>query len=76
MKQSSKAEELAESIFKENAAEEKKEKRTQRCTYLLLSWGLQAFCALLTAVALTWVSIQFMRLWGVLGVTSQEPPGL
>ena len=76
MKESSKGEELAEAIFKENAVEDKQEERKQRCTYLLISWAIQGFCGLFVAVGLTWAVIQFMRLWGVLGVTSQEPPGL
>ena len=76
MDSSSKAEKLAETIFTEAAAKTEKKKRTRRCTYLLISWGLQGLCALLVTVALTWMVIQFMRIWGILGVTSQEPPGL
>jgi hypothetical protein len=76
MEPPSKGEELAEKIFNENYKEEQAKKRTRRLTYLLISWTLQAFCALLVLAGLTWAVIQFMRLWGVLGVTSQEPPGL
>jgi len=72
---SSKAGELAEAIFQENASKQEEAQRGRRCTYLLISWGLQLFCVILVGVALIWGTIQFLRLTNLLGV-SQEPPGL
>ena len=61
----------------EDAETSKAEKRRERnCRYLLISWGLQFVCAILCTVGLIWATIQFMRIFGVLGITSQEPPGL
>jgi len=59
--------------------EEKKDTRTKRLKkfiqYYLLLWTIQILCALLVLTAVLWASIQFMRIWNVLGI-SQEPPGL
>lgn len=67
---------LAETVFRTDTIKLNSARRQRRCFYLILSWTLQAFCALLIAVALAWGAVQFLRLWGILGVTSQEPPGL
>ena len=72
----SKAEALAAKIFEDAAISTAKKRRERSCRYLLISWGLQFFCAMLCTVALIWATIQFMRIFGVLGITSQEPPGL
>jgi hypothetical protein len=76
MESLSKGEKLADDIFAENYKQEQGKKRQRRLTYLIISWGLQALCALLVMLGLTWAVIQFMRIWGILGITSQEPPGL
>jgi hypothetical protein len=72
----SQAEELASKIFADGIKEVKEARRERACSYLLISWSLQALCAVLMTIALIWGTIQFLRLFGVLGITSQEPPGL
>lgn len=76
MKADSKAERLADDVFKNKYDQKQDEKQTRRLSYLLISWTLQLVCALLVLLLLVWGAVQFMRLWGILGVTSQEPPGL
>ena len=70
------AERLAEQIFKESDRRQESRKQRRLCSYFLISCGLQALCALIVLLALLWATIQFLRVFGVLGITSQEPPGL
>jgi hypothetical protein len=72
---SSKAANLAEAIFEESSAKREEARRERRCTYLLISWGLQLFCVIFVGVALIWGTIQLLRITNFLGI-SQEPPGL
>jgi len=71
-----KSAESTQEIVADEAKLQDKKKRGRRFTYLLVSWSIQSFCAVLISVLLIWGVIQFMRIWGVLGITSQEPPGL
>jgi hypothetical protein len=66
---------LAEAIFQEKRIGQEEARRERRCTYLLISWGLQALCVVLVTIVLIWATIQGLRLTNLLGV-SQEPPGL
>jgi hypothetical protein len=52
------------------------ERKAQRnCSYLFASVCLQVMCALVTVVALLWITIQALRSVALFGL-SQEPPGL
>lgn len=52
------------------------ERKAQRtCSYLFASVCLQAMCALVTVLALLWITIQALRSVALFGL-SQEPPGL
>lgn len=63
----------------EEAQTKVKKKRQNRirryCAYYAIKWSLQLLCALIVVLGILWATIQFMRIWNILGV-SQEPPGL
>ena len=55
---------------------QKRQRRLQRFgAYYCIKWTLQSLCALMVIAVILWATIQFMRIWNVLGI-SQEPPGL
>ena len=75
MQDASRAAALAEAIFNEKTAKQTEARQKRRCTYLLVSWGVQILCVFLVLIALIWGTIQLLRITNLLGV-SQEPPGL
>lgn len=52
-----------------------KERVWRRLKYLLLSWSIQLFCALLCFVLVLWGTIQLLRIFNLIGVGGM-PPGL
>ena len=71
----SRAEELADKLFEKKDEEKQQKKRQRRCTYLLIQWGLQIFCAILAFLLVLWATIQFLRVFDFIGVGA-TPPGL
>ena len=70
------AQRLAEKIFNTKLKKEDEDRRFRQTAYVTVSCGLQGACALVTLVLLLWATIQGMRFFAVLGITSEEPPGL
>lgn len=75
MAQKKSAVDLAGDIFDEKQEKVEDAKRNRQLTYVLIQYGLQILCAIIVTLAILWSAIQFMRIWGVFGI-SDLPPGV